>query len=1023
MGYKLALWNCGRGLLPRSSKFKEIEQYVAKYKPHTFGVIEADIHGLGSHQNRTKKYSTQEVKEALKLEGYDTELPTSWETHGQARLVVYVSKEVKYKRQILVSDKNELPCISLQIGFGKATKFNVHYFYREWTNGVTGENSNEAQKHFLYGHVEQWKELLDQHRDFVALGDNNLCAMSWNEQNYKHKDLANIVQEFLLAESCEQLVNKYTRVQTNGDHVQRSCIDHVITNVISKCTPPEVMSGGSSDHMAVLVTKKSREIRSQPRFIKKRNYKNFNIVDFLHDLRNYVTEGRFNIVLESENIDEAAAIFSGTFGTLLNKHAPLRNYQVRNNYSPWLSKETKAMIEARDILKKEAIEESDAEKMRNYKKLRNSIKNTLQSEELNYYQNKFYQENPSIASLWSSANDYLNTSKRSHSNTPSVIISKNRAYTTPRDIANILNDTFIEKVKQICNQTVNLPSINPTTRLQNWLSSRTNTISTFKLNPISKVQLRKILKKLKGNRSSGVDFIDGFSIKLAAPLFEDVLLHLVNLSITKSRYPQQWKSSKINPHFKSGDKFDGTNYRPVSDLIFVSKIAEAAVFEQVFEHFVTNDLWHPNHHGYKPGHSTATAITQMYDLWIRAAEEKKLSAALLLDLSAAFDVVDHQILLSKLELYNFDSDTVAWFKSYLSNRFQYVMVESSLSDPKQVGDQSVPQGSLLGPLLFIIYYNDFPAAREEGTSVLYADDDTDIVASDDIEQLTEKIQNEANLSTDWVRDNRLVCSGKKTKLLIIGTKEMKKSKQKDKLVEITVAGHLVKESESERLLGLIVNNTMTWEHHLYGNEDYKGLIPKLSQRAKLIQRLAAVMPPEKLKVLAEGIFFSVLNYCVQVYGNVWDLTMYNEKQDRSTAFTKDDNRKLQIIVNKVLRALTGLDYDTPVSQLVAVSGQLSVQQRTAFHTLTSMYKTVQYGLLVYCYNRLDESRPRPYLETRSSVMYRVDYKLSISRCSYFYRGSRLFNLLPRDVLEATNIKTFKKKAKAWVKKNIPVVPP
>ena len=102
------------------------------------------------------------------------------------------------------------------------------------------------------------------------------------------------------------------------------------------------------------------------------------------------------------------------------------------------------------------------------------------------------------------------------------------------------------------------------------------------------------------------------------------------------------------------------------------------------------------------------------------------------------------------------------------------------------------------------------------------------------------------------------------------------------------------------------------------------MIPKLAQRAKLIQKLSAVMPPANLKVLAEGIFFSVLNYCFQVYGNVWDLTMYNEKQDRSTAFTKDENRKLQIIVNKVLRALTGLDYDTPVSQLVAVSGQLSV---------------------------------------------------------------------------------------------------
>ena len=422
---------------------------------------------------------------------------------------------------------------------------------------------------------------------------------------------------------------------------------------------------------------------------------------------------------------------------------------------------------------------------------------------------------------------------------------------------------LLKKVRNIRSETAHEPIINPLTRLQNWLSSRTKPISTFKLKTISRLQLRKILKKLKGNRSSGIDFIDGFCIKLAAPLIEDELLHLVNLSIKKSQYPQQWKSAKINPHFKSGDKFNGTNYRPVSDLVFVSKITEAAVFEQVFEHFVVNELWHPNHHGYKHGHSTATAITQMYDIWIRGAEEKKLSAALLLDLSAAFDVVDHQILLRKLDLYNFDSDSVAWFKSYLSNRSQYVMVESCLSDPKPVGDQSVPQGSLLGPLLFIIFYNDFPAAREVGSSVLYADDDTDIVADNDIETLTEKIQNEANLSTDWVKDNRLVCSGKKTKLLIIGTRELKRSRQGNTKVEITVAGHTVKESESERLLGIIVNNTMTWESHLYGNDEHKGLIPKLSQRAKLIQRLSLVMPKNKLK----GIFFSILNYCIQVCGS------------------------------------------------------------------------------------------------------------------------------------------------------------
>jgi retron-type reverse transcriptase len=115
----------------------------------------------------------------------------------------------------------------------------------------------------------------------------------------------------------------------------------------------------------------------------------------------------------------------------------------------------------------------------------------------------------------------------------------------------------------------------------------------------------------------------------------------------------------VSPQFKKGDKTCGENWRPVTDIVFVSKIAEAAVFEQVADHFKKNNLWHPNHHGFRPNHSTATALSQLYDIWIRGAEDKELSAVLLLDLSAAFDVVDHQILLDKLELYKFSPMTVA----------------------------------------------------------------------------------------------------------------------------------------------------------------------------------------------------------------------------------------------------------------------------------------------------------------------------------------------------------------------------
>ena len=264
---------------------------------------------------------------------------------------------------------------------------------------------------------------------------------------------------------------------------------------------------------------------------------------------------------------------------------------------------------------------------------------------------------------------------------------------------------------------------------------------------------------------------------LAAPLIEDILPHLVNLTIDNSEYPTVWKVNKVSPQFKKGDKTKGENWRPVTDLVFVSKLAEAAVFDQVSEHFRKNKLWHPNHHGFRPNHSTATALSQLYDFWIKKAENKELTAALLLDLSAAFDVVDHEILLEKLELYKFSPKARKWFQSYLENRKQVVAVESKLSDPKDVGEQGVPQGSLLGPILFIIFYNDFPDIRDDGgTSVLYADDDTDNVSHSNPDILENMIQEEANKSTAWVRDNKLVCSGSKTKLLIIGTKERRKSK-------------------------------------------------------------------------------------------------------------------------------------------------------------------------------------------------------------------------------------------------------
>ena len=283
------------------------------------------------------------------------------------------------------------------------------------------------------------------------------------------------------------------------------------------------------------------------------------------------------------------------------------------------------------------------------------------------------------------------------------------------------------------------------------------------------------MKSLKSSRSHGRDFIDSSSLKLAFPSIEEAILHLINLSITSNSFARDWKIQLVLPLHKKNDKLNGLNYRPVSHIIEVGKIVEKVVHEQVYNHFEKNKLFHRNHHGFLGNHSTATALLQLHDMWLTAAENTELSAALLLDLSAAFDIVDHEIFVRKLKEYNFSEESSAWFQSYLGERTHTVQVESKFSDPEPLGKYGVPQGSILGPLIFIIFCNDFPECSEEGESILYADDDTNHVSSDDPEELERKIQREADRAVNWVNDNRMVFAGNKTKLLAIGTSQLRKS--------------------------------------------------------------------------------------------------------------------------------------------------------------------------------------------------------------------------------------------------------
>ena len=289
--------------------------------------------------------------------------------------------------------------------------------------------------------------------------------------------------------------------------------------------------------------------------------------------------------------------------------------------------------------------------------------------------------------VWKTAKSFMGWKTQG---TPTQLKVDNKLITSAKKIAQSMNEFFINKVLIIragmTAAAITVTKVRDTMR---------NKVCRMSLSHVSVEKVTKILKGLSNSRSTGIDELDNFSIKLAADTISQPIHHIVSLSLIQKKFPTSWKYSKVLPLHKKLDPLERKNYRPVAILSPLSKVLEKIVYEQIYSYFSRNQLFHPNLHGYRKNLSTQTALLQMYDRWVRAAAGGQLSAVVLLDLSAAFDLVDSDLLLQKLRAYGFDDDSLLWVDSYLTDRHQAVWIDHALSEflPCKVG---VPQGSNLG---------------------------------------------------------------------------------------------------------------------------------------------------------------------------------------------------------------------------------------------------------------------------------------------------------------------------------------
>ena len=362
----------------------------------------------------------------------------------------------------------------------------------------------------------------------------------------------------------------------------------------------------------------------------------------------------------------------------------------------------------------------------------------------------------------------------------------------------------------------------------------------------------KKLKSLQRNKACGVDnlppgFLKDVAINIAKPLN-----HVINLCLKYGEIPEDFKIGKVTPIFKSGSKHQLDNYRPITVLPICSKILERCIHTQLMDHLETHKLLSKHQHGFRRKRSTKTAATIFLETIRKIIDNGHLSGAIFIDLSKAFDTLSHSQIITNLANYGIHDIEREFFINYLFNRKQQVSFQNAMSNPEVV-TRGVPQGSILGPLLFLLAFDDVGSSLQECDVIMYADDTVIYTSAKDSEELQIKLSSDFHRVADWLENNELIANMKpgKTECMIFGTAQRTKNKE----LNITFRQKEISNTTAYKYLGVNLDRALNLSVHL--NTTYK----KALGRLYLLQRLRSQLTTKAATAIYESMLVPLFTYC------------------------------------------------------------------------------------------------------------------------------------------------------------------
>ena len=377
--------------------------------------------------------------------------------------------------------------------------------------------------------------------------------------------------------------------------------------------------------------------------------------------------------------------------------------------------------------------------------------------------------------------------------------------------------------------------------------------------PLTEKEFFEAFNTLKSNKSQGVDEISANMVKMSYDIIKDPLLYIFDLSIRTGKFPNSMKIAKVTPVFKTGDKTNPSNYRPISVLPCFSKILERIMYNRVFNYILDNNFLYKKQFGFQKSHSTDHAVLNLVNDILFTFDKDEFTLGVFIDLSKAFDTVDHQILIAKLKHYGVDNNNLLWFKDYLSNRKQCIYYENEHTQLRSI-NCGVPQGSILGPLLFLIYVNDLHYTSNLLNFILFADDTNIFLSHKNINTLYKTLNKELKKVEEWFRTNKLSLNTNKTKYTIF----FKPSKRDDlplKLPKLEINNAIIKNERSIKFLGILLDENLNWKKHIGVIEN------KISKNLGILKKAKPYLNLTSLKHMYFALIHSYLNYCNIVWAS------------------------------------------------------------------------------------------------------------------------------------------------------------